>query len=879
MVSAQLANSKQLMRVVVPRPLLPQTAALLQGRLGGLLGREVKHIPYSRKTNTSPETTKAFFDIHKYTLKTSGVMLAAPEHLLSFKLCGLQRLSDSHIEQATPMINIQSWLTSHARDLVDESDFIFSPRTALCFPSGNQSIVDGHPQRWETAEALLLLVERHLWDLREKYPQSIDFIHRESGAYPFVFFLRHDAEDALIARIVSDLYTGRTSILPMRECSRLDRLAIKDFISKSRPSQDVVERVRNVYPEKPELRKKILLIRGLLVHRILLMTLKKRWNVQYGIDPARDPIAVPFSAKGVPSEQSEWGHPDVAILFSILAHYYSGLTIDALHQSLDHVAKSDDPARAYDSWVHSCANLPDSLRDWDAINTDDESQLMDIWRSVRYNTVVIDFFLNNFVFPRHAKQFRIKLQASGWDLPLLPMQAADSPKKPEGSLKPLTTGFSGTNDNREMLPLTIKQQDLQSLSHTSAEVLTYLLQYRNREYFVANGCLDEVQLLSTLAAMGIRVLIDAGAQVLEMSNQDVAKKWLEIDTRKKVTAALYFNPENKAMVRYRQGIELPLLATPYAEDLTGVLVYIDESHTRGIDLKLPDRAKGALTLGMGLQKDALMQSAMRLRQLGTTQSVTFFAPPEVHQSILDVRKLGPRYMPDSADVIHWLLDSTCEAMESLSPLFNAMGIDFCQRSQSALDNSDFLNYKPHRDEYLKLLRQTEKKTLRRLYEPKSLSKTENSTTITTFAPQLSSFVRELNKRRRAFQDTGNAVHASALQEVEQEREVEIEVEVEAIREVHKPVHYHPHKYDGLHRDIIKFVKTGRLAAGSAGFEHAFMALKRTVVGIKYGVNRQALDSQLFSSIEFSRTVMCPTGKPNDSFLVSCSSAPCEITVC
>ncbi|KAI1041411.1 hypothetical protein LB505_005621 [Fusarium chuoi] len=49
------------------------------------------------------------------------------------------------------------------------------------------------------------------------------------------------------------------------------------------------------------------------------MTLKKRWNVEYGLHPHRDPIAVPFHAKGVPSDQSEWGHPDVAILFTCLA--------------------------------------------------------------------------------------------------------------------------------------------------------------------------------------------------------------------------------------------------------------------------------------------------------------------------------------------------------------------------------------------------------------------------------------------------------------------------------------------------------------------------------------------------------------------------------
>ncbi|KAG4221727.1 hypothetical protein PC116_g29797 [Phytophthora cactorum] len=42
--------------------------------------------------------------------------------------------------------------------------------------------------------------------------------------------------------------------------------------------------------------------------------------------------------------------------------------------------------------------------------------------------------------------------------------------------------------------------------------------------------------------------------------------------------------------------------------------------------------------------------------------------------------------------------------------------------------------------------------------------------------KIASFTKELESRKKTFQDTGQAVHASALQEVEQERETEIEVE-------------------------------------------------------------------------------------------------------
>jgi len=257
-------------------------------------------------------------------------------------------------------------------------------------------------------------------------------------------------------------------------------------------------------------------------------------NQQYGLHPTRDPIAVPVYAKGTPSEQAEWGHPDVAILFTCLAFYHGGLNVSQLSQALEHVLKSDDPSQIYDSFSdHS--SLPDSLRDWSAVNLDDEAQILEIWAHVRYQLVVIDYFINNFVFPRHAKQFQLKLQASGWDIPLFSVQSPsigiENAQKPDPKLA-LTTGFSGTNDWKRMLPLTIKQQDLRGLAHTNAEVLTYLLQERSRQYIVAadhlGKRLSEEELLRRISKMGIGVLIDAGAQILEMDNMTLAKAWLEI---------------------------------------------------------------------------------------------------------------------------------------------------------------------------------------------------------------------------------------------------------------------------------------------------------------------------------------------------------------
>ena len=254
---------------------------------------------------------------------------------------------------------------------------------------------------------------------------------------------------------------------------------------------------------------------------------------------------------------------------------------------------------------------------------------------------------------------------------------------------------------------------------------------------------------------------------------------------------------------------------------------------------------------------------MRLRQLATTQAIVFIAPPEVHQSILDLRTKRLGDFIDSSDVVCWLLEQTCSGIEQMQPLFYSQGLDFCNRMQAAVDNAAFLTDIGQREAYLGILRQKEQQTLAQLYKP--AKKLRAPTANTNYSPELNAFMKELYNRRKAFQDTGVAVGGSALQEVEQEREVAFEIE--AVQERQKPVHYSALRFPGLHHDITRFAETGRLVAGSAAYEHVLLALRRTSIGQKYGVKYEVSDSRLFVSTEFSRTVSVPSGRPDNSFLV------------
>jgi hypothetical protein len=259
---------------------------------------------------------------------------------------------------------------------------------------------------------------------------------------------------------------------------------------------------------------------------------------------------------------------------------------------------------------------------------------------------------------------------------------------------------------------------------------------------------------------------------------------------------------------------------------------------------------------------------MRLRLLGKTQSVAFFSPPEVHQSILDLRaaaKGWPQAMLSSVDVVRWLLEQTCNGIEQLEPLYFNQGLNYLQRTQAKLEFPDFLENVESREAYLDIVRSKELQSLQQLYEPKYQQRSA-SIKVSAFAPCLRTFVSEVLQRRKGFQDRGFAIHASALEEVEQEREMEFEVE--AVREVQDPVHFRALRIGRLHPDLVTLARTGQMPTGSDAFQPMFYALQKTAMGLRHGtITATGTAARLHVSTQFTRTVS--VSEPNDNFLRPC----------
>jgi len=588
---------------VVLKPLAQQMFHLLCRTLSGLTNRRIFYIPIDRSLRPDQALANRIHNLFVECMEAGGILLCQPEHILSFKLMAFEALSGSPSAPSRSLLNTQRWLEENARDILDESDEILSPKYQLIYTMGTQRAPDGKSMRWKLAQEVFTLIRVCARD--EKYEGSLSVIGSSPQQFPQIRVFTQDCGQRLLCQVAKCIVFE--NLLPsysFRHFSAADQTTLLQFITETAIDRALYNQVIHICQNQGDslTLKPVLLLRGLLGHGVLLTILKeKRWRVDYGLDISRSMLAVPYWAKDRPSSRAEFGHTDIAICLTCLSYYYEGLTDAQLGDCFQHLFKTDNPNQWYEEWIKDYHNdLPKTLRSLRGLNLDDPVQCHEhIFPQLRHCKAVIDFFLSTIVFPKHMKEFPYKLSTSGWDL------AQD-----RSSFGKLVTGFSGTNDNRFLLPQMIGQVDLGAHTHTNAMGLDCILRQENSKVIhlpdAAKDIRGMLELLRDEEA-GARVLLDVGAQVLELQNKEVAALWLEVDPRPEIEAAVFVDSKDDLQVLRRDGVVELLVSSPYKELLGRCVVYLDEAHTRGTDLKLPPGSRAVVTLGPRLCKDKLMQ--------------------------------------------------------------------------------------------------------------------------------------------------------------------------------------------------------------------------------------------------------------------------------
>jgi hypothetical protein len=109
---------------------------MLVSKLGGLLNRRIYQMPFSRGLTLSAVQANMIGNLYQECMVNRGIMLVQPEHILSFKLMGIECLLSGKPDVGRSLLRAQNFFDTNSRDIVDESDENFSVKFELVYTMG-----------------------------------------------------------------------------------------------------------------------------------------------------------------------------------------------------------------------------------------------------------------------------------------------------------------------------------------------------------------------------------------------------------------------------------------------------------------------------------------------------------------------------------------------------------------------------------------------------------------------------------------------------------------------------------------------------------------------------------------------------------------------
>ncbi|CAF1198957.1 unnamed protein product [Rotaria sordida] len=567
-------------------------------------------------------------------------------------------------------------------DILDESDEILCHGKELNYTLGSAKPLDGDQIRWEIPLLIFRMIfAEHKFGERLKAASERDdcpVIFQENfrpvngigGGSPLVRFVK---PEYFVENI--GLYLSQKLCERLRLRFRLKNIYItnddsenygtyENFVQgESTSKEDKI--VKLLGQKSRDMLNSFLLVKAWLHHDILYHVMNYRYRVEYGLsENGTKQIAIPFRSKDLPSENSEFSHPDIMIGFTILSYLYRGLDVKQVKQGL--INLKNDPNHNGDSllqkWVKENKKwideqivkdndqFPEWLKSFKTLDLEDENKINKVHLYLSRNFDFIEYYLSNFIFPKDAKHYVKKLTGNAHTL------------AGEGK----TRGFSGTDDRNDTMPESVIPERLLSQKGTNGKMLHILSRKLNSEYIPNTEITGTKEFLHEICKYVEKkkdcyVFIDAGAIIIEMSNFDVSKYLIKkID--KRFDGIVYFSDKNnKIMVILRNEESFPLSTCHI--DSKKLFVYLDEAHTRGTDLKLPLTARGIVTLSKNMNKDKLMQGVMRLRDLDFKQSIVLWGSKETTADIATINDIKADSIT-SKHVLIWVTYNTIQKNEN-----------------------------------------------------------------------------------------------------------------------------------------------------------------------------------------------------------------------
>ncbi|CAE8720349.1 unnamed protein product, partial [Polarella glacialis] len=382
-----------------------------------------------------------------------------------------------------------------------------------------------------------------------------------------------------------------------------------------------------------------LLSKGSRVSFGLLNSAERRAAEESQAPRSRVLLAVPFVAKDAPASAAEFAHPDVLIGYTVLAYRHEGLRPQDMAELVQARARrarlepgpyaTRSTCQHFKGWLQRAQVATDN-RDLKFLAVPElpifgfvagPELFRSLWELLRHSTEVIHWYLTEMVFPAVLRQQERKLMASG--------QEIGSEMIFRGRL-----GFSGTPSS--LLPRELGQChfDLENVGEILATLLDSAI-VAPEVRVLGDGWSTESFLRELATARpAFSALIDTGALITELSNEQVAQKLLAFLPGS--FAGVVFLGVHDEQLIVQRGVARP---TPLKE--SGIppdrrFCFYDQVHCTGIDVKHRSDARAAITLSASLTYRDLAQGAWRMRGIGKGQTILLCCTPEIRCRIEEV---------------------------------------------------------------------------------------------------------------------------------------------------------------------------------------------------------------------------------------------------
>mmetsp|Transcript_33769 Transcript_33769/g.49019 ORF Transcript_33769/g.49019 Transcript_33769/m.49019 type:complete len:1441 (+) Transcript_33769:465-4787(+) len=703
MIVLHLAKGEDIVRLHFLTQLLDEGFNYLHRYLcASVLNRKIFRLPFNRDYCLNLDDIAVLESILDYCRQCRGCLCVAPEHRLSLYLKSdelallANEESDLLAEKLRAIENSNSFV-----DVFDEADEILRHKYELVYAVGISNYLPGGVARWNAVQCLLRVISDssnpRLGDILndEKITVRNSEYRIHGVSFNSVRFLSGTnlvkEPEEFLRLLMNELFNNtpyeyfwlsrvthlRNEIIDFTTDSKsLNDKAICDFLNEKVKASTMSPSLEEwSVADSPEMQS-LLALRGLLGFGILLHCLQNRHRIDYGIKrPAKKRLAVPFQAADTPSPRSEFQHPDIAIVYTTLSYYDDGLSKDELLEAFRHLLDLGPDAQAdvYNEWYkrsrsvmsHECAKSLDDVCKIDLSNVVQNDLLVKYYSR---NMETINYWLAFVVLPVETKQYSQRMMANGWHL------CANSKRAP--------IGFSGTSDNKMLLPLQVKQTEMSErtdIMGTDGKMLYLLLKCSDyvsvdEMDFVTNDHVPNIlaNIISQLKVNNANALIDAGGLIVGRSNRDTA-----FTLAATFTTVVYFNTDfNEWYVLDNIGREWSLCNSPIREK--DAFVFFDDRRCRGSDMKLKPDARAMVTIGPKMSKDKLMQAAGRMRQLDKGQSIFLAGCRDV---TFKIRTLMGSSTITTRDAMHWVLNNTIDSIVEGLMMWTIQGAHFCHTHQ------------------------------------------------------------------------------------------------------------------------------------------------------------------------------------------------------